>query len=72
MDLKGQMSSMTDRTAWAGRGASFMAKVKATKAVWFPPRPAQTGRKVASASKKATKKTAKKTTGSAKKAGASK
>jgi hypothetical protein len=68
MDLKSQLGSVTDRAAWTERGASFMAKVKATKAVWFPPRPAETGGKATSTAKKATKKATKKTTSTAKKA----
>jgi hypothetical protein len=60
--------SVTDREKWAARGASFVAKAKATKVVWFPPEPVETGSKAASTAKKATKKTTKKTTGAAKKA----
>ena len=72
------LKSVVDKEQWATRGATFMAKVKATKVVWFPPGPAETGEKVASRAKKATKrtggaakKTAKKTTGAVKKAGGS-
>ena len=39
--LKNQLESVTDRQMWAARGASFMAKLKATKAVWFPPQPVE-------------------------------
>jgi len=53
----------TDRGKWAARGASFVAKAKATKAVWFPPSPEDSGTKAASTAKKATKKATKKTTG---------
>src|SRR6478672_85576 len=67
IDIKSGLQGVTDRGAWASRGASFVAKVKATKAVWFPPEPVQTGKKVASTAKKATKQTTKKTTGAAKK-----
>jgi len=70
------LKSVTDKGQWAARRASFMAKVKATKAVWFPPGPVGTGENAASTAKKATKrtggaakKTAKKTTAAAKKAG---
>ena len=55
--------NVTDRGKWAARGASFMAKAKATKVVWFPPKPVETGKKAASTAKKTTKKT----TGAAKK-----
>jgi len=74
IDVKSQMKGITDREKWAARGASFVAKAKATKVVWFPPDPVETGKKAAStatrASKSATKKTAgavKKPTGAAKK-----
>jgi hypothetical protein len=59
--------SVTDRGKWAARGASFVAKAKATKVVWFPPKPVETGKKAASTAKKATTGATKKTTGAAKK-----
>ena len=59
--------SVADRQKWAARGASFMAKVKATKMVWLPPRLEETGKKTASRAKKATESPTKKTTGAAKK-----
>ncbi len=72
-DLKNAWKGVTDREHWAARGAAFMAKAKATKVVWFPPKPAATGKKAASTAKKATKRASKKTTGAAKKrAGAAK
>ena len=71
-DLKSTWKSVTDREHWAARGATFVAKVKATKAVWFPPQPAETGKKAASGARKTTKRAGKKTTGAAKKAGAAK
>jgi hypothetical protein len=71
IEIKSRLKSVTDRERWAARGASFVAKAKATKVVWFPPNPAETGKKAAStakrATKKATKKVTKKTTGAAKK-----
>lgn len=66
MDLRSGLSGVTDRAAWQGRGASFIAKLKATKAVWLPPKPEGTAKKSASAAKKTTKKAAKKTTRTAK------
>ena len=54
--------SATDKGRWAARGASFVAKVKATKAVWFPPAPEDAVKKTASTAKKTTRKTAKKAT----------
>ena len=68
IEIKGRWKSVTDREMWAARGASFVAKAKATKVVWFPPKPAETGKKAASTAKKATKRATKKTTGAAKKA----
>ena len=74
IDIRSPWKSATDRGKWAARGASFVVKVKATKAVWFPPKPEQTGKKTTGAAKKTTKKTTgaakktgKKTTGTAKK-----
>jgi hypothetical protein len=58
----------TDKGRWSARGASFMAKVKATKVVWFPPDPAKSGTKAVSKAAngaKKTTKTAARTTGKA-------
>jgi hypothetical protein len=63
IEIESQWKSVTDKDKWAARGASFVAKAKATKVVWFPPKPEQTGKKAAST----TKRTTKKTTGAAKK-----
>ena len=65
-EIKSRLKSVTDREKWAARGASFVTKAKATKVVWFPPNPAETGKKAASTAKKATKRATKKTTGAAK------
>ena len=72
IDIKSGWTSVTDRERWAARGASFVAKAKATKVVWFPPKPADAGKKAASTAKKTTKsatgttkKTTKKATGAA-------
>jgi hypothetical protein len=59
--------SVTDRGKWAARIASFVAKAKATKVVWFPPKPVETAKKAASTAKKATTRATEKTTGAAKK-----
>ncbi len=70
IEIKSGWKSVTDREKWAARGASFVAKAKATKVVWFPPEPVETGKKAASTTKRATKKTtgaAKKTTKGTKK-----
>ncbi|MBY9075331.1 hypothetical protein K1X13_10925 [Nocardioides sp. WL0053] len=66
-EIKSRWKGVTDKEKWAARGASLAAKAKATKAVWFPPKPVETGKKAASAAKKATKRTTKKATGAAKK-----
>ncbi len=68
IEIKNRLKGVTDKEEWAARGASFVAKVKATKAVWFPPKPVDTGAKAASTGKKATSRAATKTTGAAKKA----
>jgi len=67
IEIKSRWKSVTDREKWAARGASFVAKAKATKVVWFPSNPVETGEKAASTAKKATKGATKKTTGAAKK-----
>ena len=67
MDINSRLKGVTDREKWAARGASFVTKAKATKAVWFPPKPMETSKKAASTAKKTTKRAAKKTTGAAKK-----
>lgn len=67
IQVKSRLKSGTDREKWAARGASFVAKARATKMVWFPPRPVETGKKAASTANKATKRATKKTTSTAKK-----
>lgn len=67
-EIRSQLKSVTNTEKWAARGASFVAKVQATKAVWFPPKPLETGEKVASTTKKTAKRATKKTAGAAKKA----
>jgi hypothetical protein len=66
IEIRSRWKSVADKEKWAARGASFAAKAKATKVVWFPPKPVETGKKTASSSKKATRGAAKKTTGAAK------
>lgn len=62
IEIRSRLRTVTDTGQWAARGASFVAKVKATKVVWFPPKPAETGKNAASTAKKATKQTTKKAT----------
>ena len=70
IDIKSQLKGVADKEKWVARGASFMAKAKATKAVWFPPKPVAAGATAAStateATKGATKEATKKTTGAVK------
>jgi hypothetical protein len=70
IEIGSQWKSVTDKEKWATRGASFLAKAKATKVVWFPPKPEDTANKAAATAKRGAKKatgTAKKTTTSTKK-----
>jgi hypothetical protein len=39
MEKKIRWKGVPDRTAWSGRGASFVAKLNATKVVWFSVEP---------------------------------
>jgi hypothetical protein len=55
--------SVSNRAKWAARGASFVAKVKATKVVWFPPKPVETAKRAASTAEDETIRTAKTTRG---------
>ena len=55
IEIRSRLKGVTDRESWAARGASFVAKAKATKVVWFPPKPAETGTQVASTAEKATR-----------------
>ena len=65
IESKTPWKSVRDKEKWAARGATFMAKAKATKMVWFPPHPVETGKKAASTTKRATNKATKKTAGAA-------
>ena len=68
MNLKQVWHQAVDKQAWSARRTALMAKLGATKAVWFPPDPTSTAKKAASKGRKTTKKTAKKTARSATKA----
>lgn len=52
IEIKNRWKSATEKRKWAARGASFVAKVKATKVVWFPPKPVENGEKTAATAKK--------------------
>lgn len=71
IQMRSPWERVTDPAKWSARGTSLIAKLKATKVVWFPPDPVETGKETAMAAKKATTRTAKtaarKTTGGAKK-----
>jgi hypothetical protein len=58
MDLAGPLKGVTDRDAWSTRGASFKAKLVATKEIWLPPTPSDAPRKAGSAARGSTKKAA--------------
>ena len=45
IDIRSELGGLTDRGRWAARGASFVTKHKATKAVWFPPAPVRSATK---------------------------
>ena len=42
IDIKNRLKSVSDTRQWAARRGDFMAKVAATKLVWFPPKPVET------------------------------
>lgn len=67
IDIKSAVKDVSDKKRWTERRASFVAKVKATQAVWFPPKPAATGKKATRTVKKASGSARKRTTGAAKK-----
>jgi hypothetical protein len=67
IEVKSQWKGVTDKEKWATRGASFVAKAKTTKLVWFPPKPVETGEKAASTAKKTKKRTRRGAAGAAKK-----
>jgi len=62
VDVTGLWKNATDKGRWSSRVASFVAKVKATKVVWFPPAGGDSAAKAASKATRTTKKTARKTT----------
>jgi hypothetical protein len=66
-EIKSRLKGVADKEKWAARGASFVGKAKATKAVWFPPKPVETGKKAAATAKGQTARATKKSTGAAKK-----
>jgi len=61
------VKGVADREKWRARTASFVAKLKATKLVWFPPEPEKAGRATRATAKRTTKKAAAKSNGAAKK-----
>ena len=68
IETKNRWKSIRDRERWAVRGATFVGKVKATKVVWFPPKPVETGKEAVSTVEEETTRAAKKSSGAAKKA----
>ena len=69
IDMTTRIKSVTDREKWAARGASVLAKAKATKQVWFPPEPEKAAKKTASTARKTTRKRAAAAKGTTKKVG---
>jgi len=67
VEITSHWNDVTDKEKWATRRASFVAKLSATKAVWFPPKPEATAKKAGATAKKATKRATRKTTSGAKK-----
>jgi hypothetical protein len=67
IEVNSRWKSVTNKEKWAARGASFVGKVKATKVVWFPPPPVETGKRAASSAMKSTRGATKQATGAAKK-----
>jgi hypothetical protein len=61
LDVKSVWSRVGDTKTWRARRAAFVAKLGATKAVWFPPEPAGTARKATAQGRKTAKRTARKT-----------
>jgi len=64
-DVKSRLQTAANKEKWAARGASVMAKVKATKLVWFPPKPVEAGKDAVSAGSQATQNTGERITGAA-------
>jgi hypothetical protein len=66
IQMQSRLKGVTDRAKWSARGASFVAKLNATKVVWFPPQAVETGKKNAATAKRVTERATKRTTGAAK------
>lgn len=67
-EIKSRLKSVTDKNMWVARRAAFLAKAKATKMVWFPPKPEQAGDRTAATVAQTTKNTANQTTAAANRA----
>jgi hypothetical protein len=52
-EIEKRWTTLTAKTKWDARLASFVVKAKATKAVWFPPKPAATGKTAQATAKRA-------------------
>jgi hypothetical protein len=53
-EIKNRWQALANKQKWAARGASIMAKAKATKLVWFPPKPDQSAKDAVSTGQQAT------------------
>ena len=58
MDIKSRLHGVTSRDTWRARGALFVTRLKATKAVWFSAEPASASTKALGTARRTTKKTA--------------
>lgn len=66
IQIKSGMQDVVDKKKWQARGAVFVTKLKATKAIWFGPGPASVGKKAGATARKTTSGAAKRTTSAAK------
>lgn len=62
-----RLKRVVERERWPARGATFVPKAQATKVVWFPPKPVDTGVEAVSTAKKVTGGATRKTSGAARK-----
>jgi hypothetical protein len=66
VDIKRQWQSVANKNTWTARAATIVAKAKATKMVWFPPKPEQAGQRHAATTEQAAKNMPEQPTGAAK------
>ena len=54
--FKNQWAGITDKQKWLERRTTLVAKLKATKMIWFPPKPVESGVATAAGATSAAKK----------------